>query len=166
MLRSGGYFAEYGSVNFSKNKSETGTSDYFEGRLLDGKPYLGLGNYATSMIDNYWYFNTYTTHKYIHNINNKFKVMEDFYNLTIREVYAKYILYSLNFGILDELRFFHRFHQNIGEIFQDELNLARHQGWLYQEGNIWKICQDNFKNMSYIRSLFYSPQVQKWMINS
>ena len=34
ILRDRGYYADYGSVNFSKIPNETGTSAYFEGRLL------------------------------------------------------------------------------------------------------------------------------------
>lgn len=37
-LTANGYHAPYGSVNFSRHSDETGTSAYFEGRLLDGLP--------------------------------------------------------------------------------------------------------------------------------
>ena len=165
LLISHGYYADYGSVNFSKNNSESGTSAYFEGRLLNGKSYLGLGNYATSMVNNYWYFNTYNVSTYIQNIKNNLQVIGDFYKLPSREIYAKYILYSLNFGFVDEQRFFQKFQCSLWDIFQEELTFAIEKGWIYKENEKWKINKYQFCNISYIRSLFYSPQAQKWLMS-
>jgi oxygen-independent coproporphyrinogen-3 oxidase len=162
-LTSNGYFAPYGSVNFSKLPTETGTSAYFEGRLLDGLPYLGVGNYSSSWVDNHWFFNTRGVNEYIRRSLAEESVVDDFYVLPPSELYAKYILFSLNYGFIDETRFRRRFGISFSEVFQHELDSALTQGWLQKAGDIWTIPYGQFKNMNRVRSLFYSEGARKWL---
>jgi len=67
-LKSYGYLAAYGGVNFSRIENETGTSAYFEGRLLDGFNYLGLGNYASSLCGQQWWFAPYSVNEWIRRV--------------------------------------------------------------------------------------------------
>ncbi len=164
LLTEAGYYAPYGSVNYSKYPDETGTSAYFEGRLLDGAAYLGLGNYSSNQIDDYWYFNTYKVDAYIEQVMKGESVIGDFYRLPAAELYAKYLLYSFNYGFLDEMRFQKRFGHSLGEVFADSLQVALDNGWMVQDGTRWRLVEGQFKNMNYLRSLFYSKQAKQWLM--
>jgi oxygen-independent coproporphyrinogen-3 oxidase len=154
----------YGSVNFSRNSKETGTSPYFENRLLNGLPYIGVGNYSSSWIDDYWFFNVRGVNEYIEKINTGESVIGDYYKLPKAELYAKYILYSLNFGLIDEERFQKRFGIDFSLIFQKELHFAIKKGWIKKEGSLWLIPYGQFKSLNYLRSLFYSDTAKKWLM--
>ncbi len=164
LLRESGYHADYGSVNFSKISGETGTSEYFEGRLLDGKNYLGLGNYSTSLNGNVWYFNVLKTGHYIDQVSLSNPPIGDYYLLPVREMMAKYILSSLNYGIIDTERFSMRFQCSFERMFTPQLEFAVNSGWIEQKNNLWKIKEGEFKNISFLRSLFYSQKAQKWLL--
>lgn len=108
-LTAAGWHAPYGSVNFSRRADETGTSACFEGRLLDGLPYLGLGNYASSLRGNHWAFNAYDVGDYVDRVEAGANPCEHAYELPQAEAQAKYVLYSLNYGFVDDARFTRRF---------------------------------------------------------
>lgn len=162
-LLDAGYFATYGSVNFSRIRTETGTSAYFEGRLLDGDNYIGLGNYASSQIDNYWFFKTYGVDNYTKSINNSKLAVDDFYLLPNDELYAKYILYSLNFGFIDSERFNKRFGENFWKVFENEIDFAISNKWLNKNAGKLELNYGNFKNINFVRSLFYSSKAKEWL---
>jgi oxygen-independent coproporphyrinogen III oxidase len=161
-----GYHTTYGSVNFSKRKNETGTSAYFEGRLLDGLPYLGFGNYASSWLGDYWYFNQYEVEEYIEKLiqkPTKKNVISDFYYLPVHEQYSKYILYSLNFGCIDRNRFNDKFKIQLDEVFQEEMKFLIKKNWLEECNSGWKIVEGEFSKINLIRSVFYSAQAKNWL---
>ena len=124
MLGTAGWLAPYGSVNFSRHSAETGTSAYFESRLLDGRPYLGLGNYATSLRDNLWSFNVQNTADYVARVNGGLNPCEFFYELPAAESQTKYVLFSLNYGFIDNVRFARRFGVCFDEFYAKELDKA------------------------------------------
>jgi len=163
-LNAAGWHAPYGSVNFSRHKGETGTSAYFEGRLLDGLPYLGLGNYATSLRGNLWSFNTQNVKDYTTRLSAGASPVEFFYQLPIAEAQAKYVLYSFNFGFVDELRFKKRFGVELSATYTKELDLALDAGWLERRGNHWQVAPGQFRRMHLIRSLFYPEPARKWLM--
>ena len=162
-LCSAGYYADYGSVNFSRIKGETGTSAYFEGRLLAGMPYIGVGNYASSQVGDYWFFNTYKVDEYINSAKNGFSTIGDFYLLPKDELYTKYILYSLNYGIINLANFQQRFGVCFESVFKEELAYASSKGWLYQNEGQWGMPLGSFKHMNYLRSIFYSSKAKAWL---
>jgi oxygen-independent coproporphyrinogen-3 oxidase len=164
-LTRAGWHAPYGSVNFSRRKNETGTSAYFEGRLLDGLPYLGLGNYATSLRNDFWSFNAYGVRDYIQRINTKANPVEFFYELPPAESQAKYVLSSLNFGFVDETRFSRRFGVSFSETYPVQLEYAVKEGLLWQSSDRWLVAAGQFRRMHAIRSLFYPSPVQQWLQN-
>lgn len=164
MLTAAGWHAPYGSVNFSRHPSETGTSAYFEGRLLDGKPYLGLGNYATSLMENRWSFNAHGVSDYLTRVNAKEDPTEFFYELPAAESQAKYALYSLNYGFVDEARFARRFGVRLEDRYAEELNHAVATGWLECRQGRWSVKQGQFGRMHSIRSLFYTEPARQWLM--
>ncbi len=164
LLTEAGYYAPYGSVNFSKFATETGTSAYFEGRLLDGLPYVGLGNYSSNQMGDFWYFNTYKVDAYIDQVMQGESVIGDFYHLPSAELYAKYLLYSFNYGFIDGLRFQKRFGTSLMEAFEEELQIAFNKGWMTKRGSIWQLAEGQFKNMNFVRSLFYSGEAKEWLM--
>jgi len=163
-LNAAGWHAPYGSVNFSRHVGETGTSAYSEGRLLDGLPYLGLGNYATSLRGNLWSFNTQDVKDYRMRVSAGRNPVEFFYEIPVAEAQAKYALYSLNFGFIDELRFEQRFGVRFTETYARELDAAIDAGWLERHRSRWEVAPGQFRRMHAIRSLFYPEPARQWLM--
>src|SRR5207248_2271537 len=104
------FHAAYGSVNFSRHKGETGTSPYFKGRLFDHMPYLGAGNYSSSMVGNAWWFAPHGVNQWMQRIEaGEILPQGHSYHLPPEEVMTKQILLSLNYGVIDENHFKKRF---------------------------------------------------------
>jgi oxygen-independent coproporphyrinogen-3 oxidase len=164
MLGAAGWRAPYGSTNFCRLPGETGTSVYFEGRLLDGRPYLGLGNYATSLRGNLWSFNVQNVPEYVARVSSEENPCEFFYELQPAESQAKYILHSLNYGFIDETRFTRRFGGCFSEIYDSELDHALSVGWLELRGDRWQLRPGQFGRMHAIRSLFYPEPARRWFM--
>ena len=164
-LTAAGWHAPYGSVNFSRRADETGTSACFEGRLLDGLPYLGVGNYASSLRDNHWSFNAYAVGDYVSRIKADANPCEYYYELPQAEAQAKYVLYSLNYGFIDEARFRRRFGITLAEAYSRELDFALTSGLLEHLSNRWQLAPGRFDRMHIIRGLFYPAAAKDWLKN-
>jgi oxygen-independent coproporphyrinogen-3 oxidase len=164
VLGAAGWRAPYGSVNFSRHSGETGTSAYFENRLLEGRPYLGLGNYATSLRRNSWVFNTKSATDYVSRISANQNPCEFFYELPPAESQTKYALFSLNYGFIDGDRFVRRFQVPFDEFYAEELSHALAAGWLEQRGGCWHVKAGQFRRMHAIRSLFYTDSARRWLM--
>ena len=162
-LTAAGWHAPYGSVNFSRRAEETGTSACFEGRLLDGLPYLGVGNYASSLRGNHWSFNAYSVGDYVQRINTDENPCEYYYTLPQDEAQAKYLLYSLNYGFVDEARFQRRFGLTLAAAYPRELDFALASGLLQYLGNCWRLAPGRFDRMHIVRSLFYPQSAREWL---
>ena len=164
-LTAAGWHAPYGSVNFSRRPDETGTSACFEGRLLDGLPYLGVGNYASSLRGNHWSFNAYSVGDYVQRINTDQNPCEYYYELPQSEAQAKYLLYSLNYGFIDEDRFLRRFGISLAEAYPQELAHALSAGLMQKIGPRWQVMPGRFDRMHLIRSLFYPAAAKDWLMS-
>ena len=162
-LTAAGWHAPYGSVNFSRRADETGTSACFEGRLLDGLPYLGVGNYASSLRGNHWSFNAYAVGDYVSRIKADANPCEYYYELPQSEAQAKYLLYSLNYGFVDEARFQRRFGLTLAAAYPHELDFALASGLLQYLGNCWRLALGRFDRMHIVRSLFYPQSAREWL---
>ena len=163
ILVQAGYSAPYGSVNFSLFPGETGTSAYFEGRLFGGLPYIGLGNYASSWKDPFWFFKERGVNRYIQGIEEGKSVIGDFYHLPPDELMAKYVLYSMNYGCIDADRFSQRFGVSLEYQYAPELEYIRESGWMRPEKGMWRMNEGQFENIALVRSLFYSERAKNWM---
>lgn len=150
LLRAAGYDAPYGAMTYSRHPGETGTSAYFERRLLDGHSYLGLGNYATSHEGDLWTFEHPSVDRYLEGAPG------DAYLLPREETIAKYVLLSLSFGLLDPARYRARF----GEALEDRfpMRLAVERGWLTEGYGV-----ASFGDLPKLRSLFYTPRAIAWL---
>ena len=164
-LTQAGWHAPYGSVNFSRRPDETGTSACFEGRLLDGLPYLGVGNYASSLRGNHWSFNAYSVGDYVQRINAGQSPCEYYYELPQTEAQAKYLLYSLNYGFIDEDRFLRRFGLSLSAAYPQELDHALSAGLLQKIGPRWQVMPGRFDRMHLIRGLFYPAAAKDWLMS-
>lgn len=191
-LKSRGYHAPYGSVNFSKRLPETGTSEYFENRLLKGKPYVGLGNYASTMIDRYWLFAPYTVDGWIdsmRSVQSQGKSIRERdsdgsgddalmghwplyrgYSLSIEERMAKHVLLGLSFGCLDERIFGQVFPGwSLASAFGKELEeLVEKRKWMWHDSDsgMYRLTEGTFHHMPEIRALFYSERCLTWFEKS
>jgi len=163
-LITAGWHAPYGSVNFSRAPQETGTSAYFEGRLLDGLPYLGLGNYATSLRGNRWSFNIHSVQSYLRQISAGESTTEDCYDLPPAEVMAKQVLLSLNFGFIDPARFARQFGVCFTVIFAEAIEFAVAARWLqHSPDGLWRLVPGAFGDLPLLRALFYPPAARAWL---
>jgi|GEM_PF-285554 len=163
-LHAAGYNAAYGSVNFSRHKGETGTSPYFEGRLHKHLPYIGAGNYSSTMVDDYWLFAPYAVEQWQKKIQaGDMLPVANGYRLPPAELMAKQILASLNFGTIDNQWFLKRFGVDIETAYPQSLSYAQAQGWMQKTGDIYGVVPGHFKHMPEIRSLFYSEQASDWL---
>jgi oxygen-independent coproporphyrinogen-3 oxidase len=164
-LTAAGWHAPYGSVNFSRRADETGTSACFEGRLLDGLPYLGVGNYASTLRGNHWSFNAYSVGDYVSRIKASANPCEYYYELPQAEAQAKYVLYSLNYGFIDEARFHRRFGIPLTEAYPHELDHALSAGLMQKIGPRWQVMPGRFDRMHIIRGLFYPAAAKDWLMS-
>ncbi|MBS0659256.1 MAG: coproporphyrinogen III oxidase family protein [Verrucomicrobia bacterium] len=163
-LTAAGWHAPYGSVNFAREPRETGTSAYFEGRLLDGLPYLGLGNYATSLRGHRWSFNVRGVRSYLRQVAADASTTEDCYDLPPAEVMAKQVLLSLNFGFIDPARFARQFGVDFEEVFAEPLACAVAAGWLQRAPDAcWRLAPGAFSQLPLLRALFYPPAARAWL---
>ena len=89
--------------------------------------------------------------------------IEFFYELPASESQAKYVLYSLNYGFVDGLRFARRFGVFLQEVYNEQLDYALAAGWLSQSNGRWQLAPGQFKRMHAIRSLFYPLAAQRWL---
>lgn len=163
-LTAAGWHAPYGSVNFAREPHETGTSAYFEGRLLDGLPYLGLGNYATSLRGMRWAFNVRNTRAYLRQVAEQASTTEDCYDLPPDEVMAKQVLLSLNFGSIDPARFARQFGVCFEAVFAEALECAVSAGWLQRAPDgCWRLVPGSFAQLPLLRALFYPQAARAWL---
>jgi oxygen-independent coproporphyrinogen-3 oxidase len=163
-LTAAGFHAPYGSVNFSRHPGETGTSPYFEGRLLDGLPYVGVGNYASSMVGDHWWFAPYRVGDWLRAVGGDDPLpAQDYYRLPVAERAAKYLLLSLSFGIIDRVRFRTAVGAELSDLCADSLATAQDRGWLRPAGNAFAVAPGAFRALPSLRALFYPEQAHRWM---
>ncbi|MBI4675988.1 MAG: coproporphyrinogen III oxidase family protein [Elusimicrobia bacterium] len=163
-LTSKGYHAPYGSVNFSLHRGETGSSAYFEGRLLDGLSYLGVGQYASSMVGCRWWFAPMRLWDWMKAVQEGSALpAEDCYSLPEDERLAKQILWTLSFGYLDLERFREAFGWGIKPRFSRVLEAAQEKGWLARKGNRYCMAPGSFRHLPELRALFYTDGALDWV---
>jgi len=113
-LHSHGFQAPYGSSNFSRCRGESGTSTYFENRLISGETFFGIGCYSTTAVDPTWAFAPYSASDWVKCVQNLEGLhaalpLRDVYELPTSELAAKHLLFNLSFGVLDGTKFRNRF---------------------------------------------------------
>lgn len=159
-----GYHASYGSLNFSRRAEETGTSPYFEGRLLRGLPYVGLGSYASSLVGPRWWFAPMATSAYIAAVETGEALPAgDSYVLPPAERMAKSLLAMLNFGVLDRAAFAEQFGVSLDEAFAPALAHATEAGWIEDRGAQIGVRPGRFDALPRLRALFYSAEAIRWV---
>jgi len=163
-LHDRGYHAPYGSLNYSRHGGETGTSPYFEGRLLQGLPYVGLGSYASSLVGSRWWFAPYATSAFVSAIDSGDVLPAgDAYILPPAERMAKSVLAMLNFGVLHREHFATQFGTTIDAAFPRALDVAIAEGWLEDRGPTLGVVSGRFEIMPKLRALFYSVEAMSWL---
>jgi oxygen-independent coproporphyrinogen-3 oxidase len=164
LLEARGYLARYGSLNFSRHLGDTGTSPYFEGRLLRGLPYLGLGSYASSLVDDRWWFAPLATGDFIDAVNAGVALPAgDAYVLPPAERMAKSTLAMLHFGVLDRAAFAAQFGVALDDAFAPALAHAVREGWLEDRGDHLALRPGRFDVLPLLRALFYSVDAFAWI---
>lgn len=164
LLRERGYEGRYGGLNFCRRVGESGTSDYFEGRLLDGLPYVGCGNYASSLLEARWSFAPYEVDDYVEALaRGEISPAQDVYDLPLEERAAKYALASLNFGVIDPARFRAAVGADLEDVFGARLEAARERGWLIERGGVFAVAPGSFEHIYALRALFYSRGAVDWL---
>ena len=77
---------------------------------------------------------------------------------------AKYLLYSLNFGLIDCTRFHDRFGVDFEDVSAEELDFLCEKNLLYPDGWQWKVKPGRFAQMHLIRSVFYAEGAKEWLM--
>lgn len=163
-LRAAGFHANYGSLNFSRHPDETGTSPYFEGRLYDALPYVGIGNYASSRLSDWWWFAPYQIDGWMVAIETGHALpIGDAYRLPKDELLAKQMLLALSFGKIPAASFDAAFGASWKETLKAPLEVAVARRWLSVTMGGWALAHGAFREMPSIRSLFYSPAAITWL---
>jgi oxygen-independent coproporphyrinogen-3 oxidase len=163
-LHEKGYHAPYGSLNYSRHAGETGTSPYFEGRLLRGLPYLGLGSYSSSLVGSRWWFAPYATSAFVSAIESGDMLPAvDAYDLPHAERMAKSVLAMLNFGMIHREHFELQFGVTLDAAFPYAIATAISEGWLEDNGLFLGVVSGRFAEMPKIRALFYSVEAMDWV---
>ncbi|KNC50737.1 coproporphyrinogen III oxidase [Thecamonas trahens ATCC 50062] len=171
-LAAAGYVAPYGSVNYSRQPGETGTSAYFEARLRDGAPYIGLGNYASSLLGgplDTWAFAPYTVDGYLAAIDADNLFPADFaYALPTSELAAKTALLQLTFGSVDLTRLARSLGCDVDAVAAElgpGIAAACESGWLAPAApgsNVFSVQHGAFAAMPSVRALFHTRGSLQW----
>jgi len=163
-LTARGWRAPYGALTFSRRAGETGTSSYFEGRLLDGLPYAGLGCGASSLAGDSWWFAPARLDAWLAAVDGGESIpVEDSYRLPLGDRAAKYALASLSFGFLDPSRFETSLGAPLPVVFGDALAAAADRGWFRETNDRWSIAAGRFGSMPALRALFYPETALAWL---
>lgn len=172
LLISRGYHGSYGGVNFCRHQGEeeqeSGTSDYFTQRLRHGRSYLGLGNYASSLLeDGTWWFAPYEVDDYIEAIEQGavFPCTDQRYALPASEHAAKVVLANLNFGTIQLDDFKRLFGLNFEDCYPHALHYVREHGLMELDttAETLRVTPGAFSHLPTIRALFYSVQALEWV---
>jgi len=140
-LTSRGFHAPYGSVNYSRHIGETGTSAYYEGRLFDALPYIGVGNYASSMLGSQWWFAPYGVNEWLRAVDAGERLPVGVcYDLPLREQLAKQLLLMLNFGRIDDERVRAAFGASLRDILPNEVDFAISEGLIHEACAGWTVA--------------------------
>jgi len=167
LLHAHGYAGTYGSLNYARHAGETGTSPYFEGRLLHGLPYVGLGSYASSLVGERWWFAPHATGAYVAAIGAGATLPAgDSYVLPAAERMAKAVLAMLNFGVIDRASFIKQFGCAVDSVFAPAIELALARGWLADRGEQLAVGSGRFDVLPVLRGLFYSREAIAWVERS
>jgi len=161
-----GFHAPYGSVNFSRHAGETGTSAYYEGRLFDALPYIGVGNYASSMLGSQWWFAPYGVNEWLRGVEAGDRLPVGVcYDLPLREQLAKQLLLMLNFGRIDDRRVRVAFGHSLLELLPGAMEVALSEGLLDEVPGGWVVSPGSFGRLPELRALFYSDEAMAWLLN-
>lgn len=172
LLISRGYHGRYGGVNFCRHQGtqqeEVGTSDYFTQRLRHGRSYLGLGNYASSLLeDGSWWFAPYEVDDYIEAIEQGavFPCTDQRYALPASEHAAKVLLANLNFGSIQLNDFKRLFGLNFEDCYPHALRQVLESGWMRYDttSESLHVMEGAFEHLPTIRALFYSARALQWV---
>jgi len=74
------------------------------------------------------------------------------------------VLYSLNYGFIDEARFQRRFGITLAEAYPRELDFAVNSGLLKYFGNRWQLAPNQFYHKYVAHSLFYPDAAKAWLM--
>jgi len=164
VLTARGFHAPYGSLNFSRHAGETGTSPYFEGRLLDGLPYVGVGNYASTLCGGHWGFAPYKVDAWVEQVEGGAVLpLSDLYALPPQERVAKQVLLSLSFGRLDPARFQTAHGVSLQQACGPAVARALEEGWLVEAAGEYRVAPGRFDALPRLRSLFYPARAISWL---
>ena len=165
-LTSAGYVAPYGSLNFSRHSAESGTSSYFEARLTQSAPYIGLGNYATSLLGSpldTWAFAPYTVDGYLDGLSRSPFPVDFAYTLPPEELMAKHALLALSFGVLNEAYFASAFPgHSLQSVYGAELAAAVDLNLLTYDRDRGVYGVVEFASMPSLRALFHTASSLGW----
>ncbi|MCG9874227.1 MAG: radical SAM protein [Leptospiraceae bacterium] len=184
-----GYIANPGKNTYSRIENDTGTSQYLTRRVIQGKPYLGLGLGAQTFTDTTIAYNSGSIGKnlapYLDKISKNILPIQDLYDLPQCQMMAKMIAVSFYFGEVNMQCFFDKFGSTIQEAYSQSIAYALEKGLMeyrlttngkelsnistsnhpienYQCLSLTGLGAENFNGSI---ALFYASSIQKYLID-
>jgi oxygen-independent coproporphyrinogen-3 oxidase len=157
-LTDAGYRARYGSLNFSRVPGRLGPSRYLEARTLDGADYLGVGLYATSLVDDSWRFELLSLGDWLAGALRGELTAQDLYRVPAAHLQAKHVLLNLSFGYLDAERFERRFGLPLERAHGQALRFLVDRRLLRRADDGWELTPESFRALPGIRACFYPAE--------
>ncbi|AFM10903.1 coproporphyrinogen-III oxidase family protein [Turneriella parva] len=180
MLFSAGYSANPGKNTYSRTSGDTGTSKYLTHRVIEGRPYLGLGLGAQTYSPTTIAYNSGAAGKnltpYLRDIEKGLLPIQDLYDLPAAHMMAKMIAVSFYFGEINLTAFKERFGQNLEEAYGPAVEFAISEGLMSYTESVngreialsGKTClsltEKGARHFNGTIALFFAPSVQGYLI--
>ncbi len=184
ILTQAGYLANPGKNTYSRIDRDTGTSIYLTKRVIEGKPYLGIGLGAQSFTNKSISYNSGSVGKnlapYLQKILKSEFPIQDFYQLPDVHLMAKMIAVSFYFGEINLFAFQSKFGNRIEDFYPDEIKFLLDEGYMHystsMNGSELKLNNGPYpkeclslteKGASHFNGCiaqFYAPSVKKYLL--
>ncbi len=178
LLEAAGYHANPGKNTFVHHRvlraADVGTSAYLRNRVIAGTPYLGMGLGAQSFTHRSISYNDGAVGKnlapYLRAVNAGEFPIQDFYQLPLAHMMAKFVAVAFYFGEIDRVAFRDKFGLELEQAFPGQLSYVKKHGLMCesqgQNGTsaALSLTELGAQSFSSVIALFFAPSVQQYLI--
>lgn len=180
ILGAAGYSANPGKNTYARNPQETGTSTYLTHRVIEGRPYLGIGLGAQTFSPTTIAYNSGAAGKnltpYLRDVEKGLLPIQDLYDLPAAHMMAKMIAVSFYFGEINLEAFRQRFGQDLETAYGPAVEFVIKEGLMnYTESangaeislassRCLSLTEKGARHFNGTIALFFAPSVQSYLI--
>ena len=177
LLESAGYQANPGKNTFVHRRvvqADVGTSAYLRNRVIAGTPYLGMGLGAQSFTHRSISYNDGAVGKnlapYLRAVSAGEFPIQDFYQLPLAHMMAKFVAVAFYFGEIDRNCFRDKFGLELEQAFPEQINYVKSQGLMCESQGqsgasaALSLTELGAQHFSGVIALFFAPSVQHYLI--